>query len=115
MNKIIKKIIGFSTTTLLAAVVTISASATEITGSSLGHKNDKFQYGVQYNWLLSASQYSNFYCKDKYHSATAVVVVGNSRDQVKKTANKEKWAKAQTKYYSSRDQWNSYYNHPDGL
>ncbi len=115
MNKIAKKIIGFSVTTLMATTVAISASAIEISGSSLGHINDKWEYGVQSKWLIYDRQYSYFYCNDTYHTATAVIVVGSNRDEVKKSTNKGKWAKAETEYYTSKDQWNSYYNHPNGL
>lgn len=115
MNNLVKKIIGFSVTTLMAGMVAISASAIEISGSSLGHKSDKWDYGVHSKWLIYDSQYSYFYCNNKYHTATAVMVVGNNRDEVRKSANKGKWAKAETSYYTSKNQWNSYYNHPNGL
>lgn len=113
MNKLGKKIITFAAATIMAASTAFTASADYyFSGSSLGHKNDEWEYGNV--WGLTGNyQYSNFYCNNKTHTATAVIVYGsNTRDQVKKEAKKGKWAKAKTKRHSSMKQWNSYYNHP---
>lgn len=116
MNKICKKVLCFLSATIMASSAVLSASASYRSGKSLGHKNDEWKYGYSLAWYLFESyQYSDFYCKDKTHSATAVIVEDGVRDQVKKKADKGKWAKARTSNHKYMDQYNSYYDHPYGL
>lgn len=112
MNKIVKKLTGFFVACALAVSMSIAASAIHISGSSLGHSSDDWYYGQKSAWFLKTRQYSEFYCGNQYHTATAVIVAYGNRDQVRATASKGKWAKAETDKHFNFDQWNSYYNHP---
>ena len=104
----------------LLVIISISSTALAVTrtGSSLGHKNDKWQYGVQLSLtdFSKRKQYSYFTCQNKYHTATAIVGVSNNgkityyKDFDSKSAKKQ--AKADTLYYANVVEWNSYYNHP---
>lgn len=111
MNIIAKKILTFAAATIIATTSAFAASAEYyFKGGFLGHSTDEWKYGNEI-WY----QYSNFLCKKQTHTATAVIVHSGIRDQVRKTAKKEKWAKAQTDWYLSYQEYNSYFNHSGEL
>ncbi len=97
--------------------VPFSAFANTITGSELGHVNDEWEFGPTnslwpWNWG-KCGQYSNFYCDQVYHTATARVRTEDGvlhEDKEGKSA--DKWAKADTGLYADVKEWKSYYNHP---
>lgn len=113
MKNIVRKVCTSCTAMVMAAVMSITAFATTITGSSLGHKKDKWEYGIHYSLLRfdKEEQYSYFYCKDKKHTATAIQKSSSNTYKSKKTADKGKTAKAETGYHKNFTEWNSYYNH----
>lgn len=102
---------------LMLSVGSMSAFAASQSGASLGHTNDEWEYGPTnslwpWNWD-KCGQYSEFYCDQVYHTATARV---RTSDQVlhedKEGKSADKWAKADTGLYSDVTEWKSYYNHP---
>lgn len=114
MNKICKKVLCFFSATIMASSAVLSASASYQSGKSLGHKNDEWKYGYSLAWYLFESyQYSNFYCADKKHTATAIIVEGSWRDKDVDINEKGKWAKAETHNHRTMDEYNSYYDHRD--
>lgn len=114
MKNLFRKSTALGVAMLMTSTVSITAFALTKTGSSLGHANDKWEYGVEYCWYNwnAVSQYSNFYCKNAKHTATAIQKTKNKTYKVKKTAEKKKWAKADTGNHTGVIEWNSYYNHP---
>ena len=113
MKNVGKKIFACCGAFLMVTAMSITVFATTLTGSSLGHKNDKWEYGIHYSLLRfdKEEQYSYFYCKDKKHTATAIQKSSSKKYMSKKTADKGKTAKAETGYHKNFTEWNSYYNH----
>lgn len=110
-----RKIMTICAVFLLLFVASVTVYAQTITGASLGHKNDEFEYGRTINLKLDIGQYSKFYCDTKYHYATARVGVPSNGTvvyhQSKDGKAKGKKASAETNKYSSVVEWNSYYSH----
>lgn len=93
--------------------LSLTVCAQTLSGSSLGHKGDKWEYGVSFLVTGKKAQYSNFLCKEKKHKATARMRVNDNLELVEDwdTQKKGKWAKAKTKYFKDVREWNSYYSH----
>lgn len=112
MKQRIKKIIMLSGF-MFMMTLSLTVYAQSLSGSSLGHKGDKWEYGVSFSLTGKKGQYSNFFCEDKLHHATARIRINNNLQLVENrvSAKAGKWAKAKTNYYKDVRQWNSYYSH----
>lgn len=112
--KKIKKCIALCTVCAMMLTST-SAFAQTFSGSSLGHKNDVFEFGIVVSFIHwdKDGQFANFYCDKKTHSATARVRTTKNlvKHDTKATASAKKWAKAKTPLYKDVREWNSYYSH----
>lgn len=75
------------------------------------HEADAWDYGVQARGIPFISReyrtYSNFYCPEQKHHATAVM----DNETVRVVAEKGKTASAYTNYYSSYSTTHAYYGH----
>ncbi|MCM1180519.1 MAG: hypothetical protein NC347_09710 [Clostridium sp.] len=114
MKTLKKKISMVSIVSMVVLMLGVTAFAASQSGSSLGHANDKFEYGLKVKLLKgSFAQYSEFYCADKKHTATARMKYGNNKtlDEDKTSAAAKTWAKAITGYHTDYVENNSYYSH----
>lgn len=112
MKQKIKKFIMMSGI-MFMMTLSLTVYAQSLSGSSLGHKGDKWEYGVSFALNGKKAQYSEFYCKKEEHHATARVRINANLQLIedKATAKAGKWAKAKTDYFKDVRQWNSYYSH----
>ena len=111
MKSITKKVLPLS----LAIITFLSVSLTAM--ANYGHDGDKYNTDHKYSgWRNANQQYANFYCPEKYHSATARVKTKDGKIHDGKTyADAGEWANAVSGWYKNVTEWRGFYDHPNGL